>query len=41
MNGIGAAICHELAMAGCNIFFTYWSTYDLSMPWGIEKNEPT
>lgn len=38
--GIGAAICKELAKAGCSIFFTYWTAYDKEMPWGIESDEP-
>lgn len=28
--GIGAAICHELARRGHDIFFTYWNAYDKS-----------
>jgi 3-oxoacyl-[acyl-carrier protein] reductase len=40
MKGIGAAICEALAEAGADIFFTYWSAYDESMPWGMERNEP-
>lgn len=40
LNGIGAAICKELAENGCNIFFTYWTEYDNSMPWKIEADEP-
>lgn len=40
LKGIGAAICAELAKAGCDIFFTYWTDYDLSMPWSIEADEP-
>ncbi|MED0688246.1 SDR family oxidoreductase [Anoxybacillus ayderensis] len=39
-NGIGAAICETLAEAGADIFFTYWSAYDRTMPWGIEQDEP-
>jgi 3-oxoacyl-[acyl-carrier protein] reductase len=38
--GIGAAICRELADSGFDIFFTYWSGYDKQMPWSIEKGEP-
>ncbi|WP_281657871.1 SDR family oxidoreductase [Halobacillus sp. Cin3] len=30
--GIGTAVCHALASAGADIFFTYWSAYDRSMP---------
>ncbi|TWT09293.1 SDR family oxidoreductase [Planomicrobium sp. CPCC 101079] len=41
LQGIGAAICKELAENGCDIFFTYWSQYDESMPWGIRKDEPS
>ena len=36
LNGIGAAICHLLADNGFDIFFTYWTSYDTEMPWGIE-----
>ena len=39
LKGIGAAICRELAEAGYNIFFTYWTDYDKKMPWGIKTNE--
>lgn len=34
LQGIGRAICLELARKGCDIFFTYWSKYDDMMPWG-------
>lgn len=40
LNGIGAAICRELAENGCHVFFTYWREYDRSMPWSLEPNEP-
>lgn len=40
LNGIGRAICLELAKRNFDIFFTYWSAYDKKMPWSIEKNEP-
>ncbi|MGA9225292.1 MAG: SDR family oxidoreductase [Mesobacillus sp.] len=40
LKGIGAAICRELAVAGFDIFFTYWTEYDKEMPWGILKEEP-
>lgn len=40
LNGIGAAICRELAENGCNIFFTYWTAYDNTMPWKIDADEP-
>ncbi len=38
--GIGAAICRKLAAEGVNLFFTYWTPYDQSMPWGISSEEP-
>ena len=40
LEGIGAAICKELAEAGYHIFFTYWTEYDKEMPWSIDPNEP-
>ncbi|SFB13369.1 SDR family oxidoreductase [Bacillus sp. cl95] len=40
LKGIGAAICKELAAKGAHIFFTYWKTYDVDMPWGVEEEEP-
>lgn len=40
LNGIGAAICTALASKGMDVFFTYWTTYDSEMPWGIRSNEP-
>ncbi|WKA56653.1 SDR family oxidoreductase [Planococcus shixiaomingii] len=40
LQGIGMAICKELAKNGCNIFFTYWTEYDQKMPWGINSAEP-
>ena len=40
LKGIGAAICKELAEAGYHIFFTYWTEYDLKMPWSIDLDEP-
>nr|WP_041601273.1 SDR family oxidoreductase [Halobacillus halophilus] len=41
LKGIGAAICTELAEAGCDIFFTYWKEYDKEMPWNIDPSEPS
>jgi 3-oxoacyl-[acyl-carrier protein] reductase len=38
--GIGAAICRQLAQAGANICFTYWQAYDRTMPWGAEDAAP-
>lgn len=40
LKGIGAAICKELADTGYHIFFTYWTEYDKTMPWGIDLGEP-
>jgi len=37
LDGIGAATCKELAEAGYDIFFTYWTAYDKEMPWGVDK----
>lgn len=39
--GIGAAICRELAMSGCDIFFAYWRPYDLQTYSGDSQNDPT
>jgi 3-oxoacyl-[acyl-carrier protein] reductase len=40
LNGIGAAICEELADTGYHIFFTYWTEYDKKMPWSLDLDEP-
>lgn len=40
MDGIGRAICRELAKAGIDIFFTFWKKYDDQMPWKVAENEP-
>jgi len=40
LNGIGRAICYELAERKFDIFFTYWTEYDNQMPWKVNKNEP-
>ena len=40
LKGIGKAICVELAKKGCDVFFTYWTSYDNQMPWGVVDNEP-
>jgi 3-oxoacyl-[acyl-carrier protein] reductase len=38
--GIGAATCRALAVNGANIFFTYWSAYDKTLPWGEDEEGP-
>lgn len=38
--GIGAAIARELAAGGANVFITYFRPYDLTMPWGVQSQEP-
>jgi 3-oxoacyl-[acyl-carrier protein] reductase len=40
INGIGAAVCAELASRGANIFFTTWGTYDTTMHTGDHTNDP-
>ncbi|MFK7970825.1 MAG: SDR family oxidoreductase [Bacteroidia bacterium] len=40
LQGIGFAVCCELAKRGFDIFFTYWTDYDQSMPWGVAEDEP-
>lgn len=35
-NGIGYAVCADLAAAGADIFFVHWSPYDRTMPWGAD-----
>lgn len=40
LNGIGRAICIELAKKEYDILFTYWTEYDQQMPWSVETNEP-
>ncbi|WP_139489054.1 SDR family oxidoreductase [Brevibacillus sp. CHY01] len=37
--GIGTAICRMLAAQGADIFFTYYSPYDATMPWGANQEE--
>jgi 3-oxoacyl-[acyl-carrier protein] reductase len=34
--GIGAATCRALAARGIDIFFTHYSPYDATMPWGVD-----
>ncbi|MGW2410453.1 SDR family oxidoreductase [Streptomyces sp. NPDC001739] len=36
--GIGAGIACQLAGAGWNVAFTYWTPYDARMAWGIEAD---
>ncbi len=36
--GIGASIARQLAQAGWDIAFTYWTPYDARMTWGIESD---
>lgn len=38
--GIGAAICRALAANGADIFFTHWSAFDRTLPWGADENGP-
>jgi 3-oxoacyl-[acyl-carrier protein] reductase len=40
VQGIGYAICTELAKKGVDIFFTYWTNYDNEMPWKVDADEP-
>ncbi len=37
--GIGSAIARLFARAGADIFLTYYTQYDRSMPWGIASGE--
>jgi 3-oxoacyl-[acyl-carrier protein] reductase len=39
IKGIGFEICNELANNGFDIFFTYWTPYDNSMPWKVAPDE--
>ena len=38
--GIGDAICRELAARGADVFFTYWTAYDRKMHWGADGDDP-
>lgn len=40
LEGIGKAICVELAKSGVDIFFTYWRAYDKEMAWNVKDDEP-
>jgi 3-oxoacyl-[acyl-carrier protein] reductase len=35
--GIGAGVARQLAAAGWDIAFTWWTAYDDRMPWGVES----
>lgn len=37
-NGIGTAICRELAHQGADIFFTHWSRYDREMTYVLDED---
>jgi 3-oxoacyl-[acyl-carrier protein] reductase len=39
LNGIGAAVCLQLAEKGANIFFTTWGTYDKQMHEGNDQSD--
>ena len=38
--GIGFAACQVLAKTGTDIFFTHWTPYDRTMPWGADEDAP-
>ena len=40
LEGIGRAICLELAKREIDIFFTFWTGYDKQMSWEVKANEP-
>ena len=40
LQGIGTAICKELADAGYHIFFTYWAEYDRKMALSMDFDDP-
>jgi 3-oxoacyl-[acyl-carrier protein] reductase len=37
---IGAAVCRALAADGADVFFTHWSTFDRTLPWGADEDGP-
>lgn len=39
LKGIGRAICLSLAAQKIDIFFTYWTPYDATMPWGSDRKD--
>ncbi len=38
--GIGAAVCRALAADGADVFFTHWSAFDRTLPWGADEDGP-
>jgi 3-oxoacyl-[acyl-carrier protein] reductase len=38
--GIAASLVSDLARAGWDVAFTYWTAYDERMPWGTEPEAP-
>jgi 3-oxoacyl-[acyl-carrier protein] reductase len=38
--GIGSTIARELARAGWDVAFNYWTPYDQRMPWGEQPDDP-
>src|SRR2546425_10832159 len=38
--GIGAAVCRALAADGADVFFTHWSAFDRTLPWGADADGP-
>ncbi|MFI2782940.1 SDR family oxidoreductase [Streptomyces sp. ALB3] len=38
--GIAASVVLDLARAGWDVAFTYWTPYDARMPWGTEPGAP-
>ncbi len=38
-NGIGAEVVRTLREAGWEVFATWWTPYDASMPWGAKADE--
>lgn len=38
--GIAASVVLDLAQAGWDVGFTYWTPYDARMPWGTEPGAP-
>src|ERR1041384_2142574 len=38
--GIAASVVLDLAQAGWDVAFTYWTPYDARMRWGVESGAP-